>query len=239
MIFVYDESGQCMRQTVRIYEDRFPDHICSSRSAYSEVVKVFKETGSVDKKREWLRTKRATNKRNEINILAAVALNPHASTKQLECESSISQSNIVRILNCNKFYPPYVSLHQELYRTDFESLCIQFVNRDCGNFRMMTHFSKKFFSLTKHLLLTTIKSINGIYYWSIKNPRWLKEIAKQKWSINVWCGIVDNRVIGPYIIDGTLNSETWKIFNGNITHLIRRYPIISFGRSYGTNMIVV
>lgn len=80
MIFIYGESGQCLRQAVRMYRGRFPDRNCPSRSAHSEIVKVFKETGSVDKKQR-IRTRTATNERNEINILAAVAVNPCESTR--------------------------------------------------------------------------------------------------------------------------------------------------------------
>jgi len=41
--------------------------------------------------------------------------------------------------------------------------------------------------------------------WAGENPRWMMERRMQgRWSINVWCGIVNQYVVGPHFFDGKL-----------------------------------
>ncbi|KYM96566.1 hypothetical protein ALC62_12780 [Cyphomyrmex costatus] len=43
--------------------------------------------------------------------------------------------------------------------------------------------------------------------WKLRNLQ-MTYSSNKFFSINIWCGIVDNQIIGPYFIDGTLNSDT-------------------------------
>jgi len=36
-----------------------------------------------------------------------------------------------------------------------------------------------------------------------------------KWSVNVWCDIIGDKLIGPYFINGTLNSIKYGDFLHN------------------------
>ncbi|KYN45069.1 hypothetical protein ALC56_00543 [Trachymyrmex septentrionalis] len=91
MIFVYGKCRQIMREAVRLYAERFPDRVHPSFSVFSSIIKTFQETGSVYNKK-CKRIKKATNNENSTNILAAIALNPYISTKQLERESDINRN---------------------------------------------------------------------------------------------------------------------------------------------------
>ena len=59
------------------------------------------------------------NENNAAGILAFAALNPHASSRQMEKKSGISQRSVLRILNQHKFHPNRMSLHQDFYGNDF------------------------------------------------------------------------------------------------------------------------
>jgi len=40
---------------------------------------------------------------------------------------------------------------------------------------------------------------HNCHYWSDVNPHWYRPIDHQnRWSIMVWCGIVNGYLIGPY-----------------------------------------
>lgn len=64
-----------------------------------------------------------------------------------------------------------------------------------------------------------------MHYWSVENPHWLRELEHQRpWSINVWCGLIGNKLIenikinkliGPYFIDGNLNGIKYRNFLEN------------------------
>ena len=110
MIFVYGEWRQIIREAIRLYAERYSDHIHSIFFVFSNIVQTFQETGSVDNKKR-KRIKKATDNGNSTNILAAVALNPYISTRQLERESDISRQSVLRIFHSNKFHPFHISLH--------------------------------------------------------------------------------------------------------------------------------
>jgi len=44
------------------------------------------------------------------------------------------------------------------------------------------------------------------HYWSDENPHWITEINRQiRFGINVWLGIIDIHIIGPYFFEDNLN----------------------------------
>ena len=51
--------------------------------------------------------------------IAKVNKNPHVNLREFECESGISEINIIRILKKEKCQPYHLFLHQDLHRTDF------------------------------------------------------------------------------------------------------------------------
>ena len=59
------------------------------------------------------------NENNAAAILAFAALNPHASSRQMEKKSGICQRCVLRILHQHKFHPYCMSLHQDMYGNDF------------------------------------------------------------------------------------------------------------------------
>ena len=75
------------------------------------------------------------NENNAAAILAFVALNPYASSRQTEKKSGISQRSLLRILHQHKFLPYRMSLHQDLYGNDFLKR-VNFCNWICRKMRI-------------------------------------------------------------------------------------------------------
>lgn len=49
------------------------------------------------------------------------------------------------------------------------------------------------------------------HFWAAKNPHWMNETRHQlRWSINVWCGILNRKIIGPYFYNGNLTGKLCK-----------------------------
>ncbi|EZA46439.1 hypothetical protein X777_00158, partial [Ooceraea biroi] len=54
---------------------------------------------------------------------------------------------------------------------------------------------------------------HNMHYWSVENPHCLREVERQRpWSVNVWCGIIGDKLIGPYFIEGTLDGAKYRNF---------------------------
>lgn len=63
-----------------------------------------------------------------------------------------------------------------------------------------------------------ITNYHNSYFWNQKgsNPRKKKETAHQyRFSLNVWMGIIDDNLIGPYFFPQNLNGETYEHFLRN------------------------
>ncbi|KZC06747.1 hypothetical protein WN55_07298 [Dufourea novaeangliae] len=226
MIFVYGECRQIVRDAVRLYVKRFPERVTPSRAAFTNVIICFQETGRVDNK---IRrgSKAATDDRKTVNILTAVTQNPHASTMQLARESGISQRNVLRILHLNKFHAFHVSLHQELHGNDFQSR-VNFCEWGLQKLQSDELFLTTVL-FTDEATYTNYGQVNrhNMHYWPIENPQWLREVDKQTPRfVNVWCGLRNGEIIGPYFIDGTLNTSRYKdILTEILPHLLENIPL--------------
>jgi len=54
------------------------------------------------------------------------------------------------------------------------------------------------------------------HYWSDKNPHWLNESNRQvRWGVNVWCGIMNDSLVGPYFFENNLNGTAYLNFLKN------------------------
>ncbi|XP_050546139.1 uncharacterized protein LOC126908268 [Daktulosphaira vitifoliae] len=54
------------------------------------------------------------------------------------------------------------------------------------------------------------------HYWSDTNPHLTIESKSQfRWNINVWCGVIDNKLIGPYFFEENLNATRYLNFLQN------------------------
>ncbi|GBN30196.1 hypothetical protein AVEN_263065-1, partial [Araneus ventricosus] len=50
----------------------------------------------------------------------------------------------------------------------------------------------------------------NVHTWSLENPTYAVEVRHQlSWSINVWCGIFNDRLIGPVFYEGTLTEQRY------------------------------
>lgn len=211
MILIYGESGRNVDVAVALYAQRFPDSV-RSRASFFRVVKQFKTEGSVQNKK---RKRRATvtEENNEITVLAAVAHNPHVSTREIAINAGLSQPSVRRILKRHKYHPYHISMHQELHGEDFHNrvtFCqwaLQKIQTD-PNFFCRVLFSDES-TFTNH---GTVNRHN-MHYWSVENPHWFRQVEHQHpWSVNIWCGIIGEKIIGPYFIEGNLNGEKYRNF---------------------------
>ncbi|XP_063994344.1 uncharacterized protein LOC135171649 [Diachasmimorpha longicaudata] len=54
---------------------------------------------------------------------------------------------------------------------------------------------------------------HNAHYWSMENPHWTQHVDHQhQWNVNVWCGIDDGQVIGPYFFNQTVTGQRYLQF---------------------------
>lgn len=144
-------------------------------------------------------------------MLAAVAHNPHVSLREVSRNSGISRTSVSRILKHHKFHPYHISMHQELHGDDFNNRVV-FCNWALTQIQRDPQFFYRVM-FSDESTFTNHGNVNrhNMHYWSVENPHWLREVEHQRpWSVNVWCGIIGDKLIGPVFIEGTLNGEKYR-----------------------------
>lgn len=65
---------------------------------------------------------------------------------------------------------------------------------------------------TDEALFTRIGLYNSRneHYWAVSNPHVIKDSYHQvRFSVNVWAGIINNVIVGPYFIDDRLTGGNY------------------------------
>ncbi|GBO38407.1 hypothetical protein AVEN_77648-1 [Araneus ventricosus] len=67
----------------------------------------------------------------------------------------------------------------------------------------------------------------NVHTWSLENPRYAVEVRHQlRWSINVWCGIFNDRLIGQVFYKGTLTGQRYfELLQDVITDFVENLPL--------------
>ena len=110
-----------------------------------------------------------------------------------------------------------MSLHQDLYGNDFLKR-VNFYNWIRRKMRTDVSFlSHVLFSDEAIFANTGNVNRHNMHYWANENPRWMRTVAFQHpWSVNCWCGIVGDHVIGPYFFEGRLTRQVNANFLQNV-----------------------
>lgn len=118
-----------------------------------------------------------------------------------------------RVLKRNRYKPYKIHVSQSLRPGDsvrrevFCNWLIQHLN-DNDNFLNTIIWSDESKFTNQGLF-----NRNNEHYWSVENPRQHREIRNQvRFGLNVWAGILGDRILGPFIYEETLNGERYLDF---------------------------
>lgn len=163
----------------------------------------------------------AADDSHTVDVLAAFSVTPHASIRTVARQTDISRSTVHRILKNNLFHPFKLHCVQELKPSDPERK-LQFISEIVCLYDQDSNILNNIL-WTDESLFNNNGMVNrhNAHYWNDTNPFWTRETKSQvRWSINVWCGILNNTLIGPYFYEGTLTGVRYLDFLENILPLL-------------------
>jgi len=210
MLLVLGECQKNYRRAAVVFRERYG--IEKSHMTFFKLEKRLREHGEV---RKTSRNKRkyVTNADNTTNILAAITLNPQVSQRELARASTISRSSIQRILKQQKYHPYHMILSQELLVTDYErrvTFCEWIWLQLHGVMENNDFMNKILFSDEATFMSSGHINRHNMHYYAVENPYWMRSVPFQhRWSLNVWCGIIGDFVIGPYFFEGNVTSDSY------------------------------
>lgn len=199
------------QEVCRLFNEKYPDiHI--RQSTISKILKKYREHGNVKNLPKTGR-KSVLSEDNKLNIALALQEYPHTSLNNLAKDEPFHASSIYRFLKKEHYYPYKVCYVQELLENDPEKR-LQF----CEN---MMRFCDQIPNFIQNIIFTDEATfvLNGevnkqnYRHWSQTNPHWIIENNTQyPQKVNVWMGMINSRILGPYFFEGNLNADTYLDF---------------------------
>jgi hypothetical protein len=124
-----------------------------------------------------------------------------------------NHSMVWRVFNENHLYPFHFQRVQGLIPTDYP-LRVRFAQWYLNMELEEENFSKHvLFSDEASFSRDGMFNLHNSYEWQAGNPHIIREHGyQQRYSVNVWAGIVHNHLIGPYILPSPLNGHVYRIF---------------------------
>ncbi|XP_050307004.1 uncharacterized protein LOC126743817 [Anthonomus grandis grandis] len=219
MLAIYFECLQNATIAARAFYLRYPNRPRYHRRVFVRLAQRLLTTGSIH--RPAMIRNRQNNEQNVVNVLASVEINPQISTREISRDLGIPQSTVHRILRTHRLHPYHINLHQALSPPDFDQrldFCHWLLSMIAENPQFLStvlRTDEATFNSNGHL------NLHNMHFWARNNPRWLGQVQHQgRYSVNVWCGIIGGRVVGPYILDGALNGLTYLHFLENVLPIL-------------------
>lgn len=153
----------------------------------------------------------ATNDEIQIDVAQDIVENPRLSCKEVAAMNNISKTSAWRILKKKlKFHPYKVHIVHELLFGDAERRIVfcetmmQRINNDPHYLRNIVFSDEATFQLNGNV------NSQNCRYWCDENPYEFHEGHTQyPQKVNVWAGIRNGTIIGPFRIDGNLNGPNY------------------------------
>ena len=79
-----------------------------------------------------------------------------------------------------------------------------------------------------------VNSLRNVHTWSHDNPHETSvNNFQRRFSVNVWCGVLGNKLIGPFVFDNNLTGNTYEAFLRNeLPGLLEDIPLMIRSRMY-------
>lgn len=222
----YGDKQRSYKEVLNLFNEVNPGHHIT-KSAVVKTVRRYLRTHHVVNEPKSGRPKSATNDNVKLDVLLSLEENSQTSTTQLALDCDISQTSVMNIMKSEKLKPYKFHFCHELTEDDPDrrtEFCENIQNRCIAN----PNFIKKIvFSDEATFCLSGKVNRHNYRIWSRNNPRWMRQVHTQyPQKINVWTGMIDDNIIGPFFIEGNLTGHRYlDLLTNNIVPAIARlYP---------------
>lgn len=163
----------------------------------------------------------------EERVLDLVDENPDRSTRHLAAEVGMSHMAVWRVLHEQQLYPYHVQTVQALQPGDYAPrlvFCRWLRQKNLEN----DNFVKNILSTDEATFTRNgVTNHHNSHLWADENPRAKKETHYQNnFSVNVWAGIVDNFLIGPFFLPHRLSgAEYLNFLRNDLPNLLQEVPL--------------
>lgn len=209
------DNDRTLREVCEIFNNRHPNRPNITKSTVYKINKIFNECGAVT--RRIIRTDNVQRRpRYEQTVLNYFNNNPNASVRVASLDLNLPRENIRRCLKKNKVKPFKPKFLHTLEPGD-DDRRMEFCLWAQGEYLNNRNF-KKTILLSDEATFTTngVVSSQNSRFWAIENPEWVINCKRQySQKVNVWCGLLNETIIGPFFFEGNMNSMQFLQFLRN------------------------
>lgn len=220
MHLVYGEVQCNARAAERRYAEKFPNRRHPTRATFVAVHQRLRESGSVVPKNTETGRLPDVTMDYEDDILIEIENNPEVSTRRLAAMyPGISKSSIWNIIHKENLHPfHFQKVHAMLdgdfpARVDFSNWLRNKKNQD-RNF-----FSNILFCDESTFTRDGIFNLHNAHHYAYigDNPHaTVEKKHQQRFSINVWIGVIGNQLLGPVELPSRLTGQEYLNFLQNV-----------------------
>lgn len=212
MVFVYGFCDGNAAAACREYGIRFPNRRLPDSRVFTRVFNTLRDTGAVPSRR--ISSERVNEQTvDEVeDIIEAVERSPSTSTRRISARLGVPQTRVWRTLRMNGLHSYHLQAIQQLRAGD-EDRRLEFCRWILENRQVIP-----FLIFTDEATFTRdgINNTRNLHLWSEENPHATVDTHfQERFSVNVWCGLIDNHLIGPVVLPHRLTGPTYLHFLEN------------------------
>lgn len=203
--------GMSFQEVADHFAVSYPQRRVPCKTTVKKLFDKFSSTGCiVDSHCKRKRNAPVLTENCKLNVCLAVEENPYVNLTQLAGIAGLSRSSAYRALKQEKWKSYKVRNVQELLPHDYFNrmeFCQYWIdkinnNPDVANLILFSDESSFCTNGTVNRQNTRI--------WGRENPYVIQGTHTQyRKTVNVWAGILGNKIIGPFFIDGALTAEKY------------------------------
>lgn len=213
MHFMYGRANGNAREAARLYQETYPGRRHPESRTFTRVHQRLRENGCFAYGRAVGRPARITPEVEDM-VLEAVQLSPGTSTRRIATQVPVlSHSSVWRILHRNLLYPYHLQRVQCLNDADFlprVMFCQWMQQQAVVNPRFACNI---LFTDEAGFTRDGVFNYHNTHFWCEINPHAVHESPhQQRFSLNVWLGVLGDHLIGPHILPRKLNGRRYLRF---------------------------
>lgn len=223
MVRVYARSNDSVRGAINLYREMFPNRRVPSYYVMLSVNQRLREFGQFTVPAHAQgRGRQPYPVRLQEDILEYFEENPQASTRNAARRFGVSQYTVWNVLHQEGLHPYHFRPVQELGPNDLEPRVIF-----CRWF-LQNHDKNILFTDEATFTRLGIFNVHNEHWWSHSNPHVTRQDAYQhRFSVNVWAGVLNNCLLGPYFIEGRLDSQSYlTLLRSVVNDMLEDVPIM-------------
>lgn len=204
--------GMSAQEVVDNFAASYPNRPVPSRSTVQRFHEKFITTGCISSHLKRKRTETVVDEEFKMEVCLAVEENPTNGLTQFAEVTGKSRSSCYKAIRKEKYKSFKVRNVQELLPNDYflrMQFCEQWMER-INNDPTITN--KILFSDESTFCTNGTVNKQNTRIWARENPYVIQETHTQtRQKLNLWAGILGDRIIGPFFIEGSLNTAKYLI----------------------------